>query len=106
MASLVNSQVKWWYGQSDAGHTWDLNLPPALYAAAVMLWGTGGDGLQLAAIQSYRKRLSDGSDEDIDFGEWPGWVPFVLDFASSFTFSIATGRDQECWALVRVDTWA
>jgi hypothetical protein len=80
-------------------------MPPDQVGAQAWLHGTTGGGTQYTGIKAFRRRRPDGSDEVVDFGEWTSWPPVIFDFVSSITFAIATGEDQQGWAVLRVDHW-
>lgn len=103
--ALTGSQWHWWSKAGSGYGTIDINLPPAWLSAETRLYGTSGSGIQYTGIKSYRQRLSDGSDRNHDFGEWTSWPPVVFDFISSLTFGIATGSNQQGWAVARMDWW-
>src|SRR6476660_5319410 len=102
------SKIEWhWFSGWGNGYTTiDVNIPPAWVGAQISLHGTSGGGTMYAGIKHYRQRLDSGADQDHDFGEWPSWPPVVGDMMSSVTFAIATGEDQQAWALARMDYWA
>jgi hypothetical protein len=85
--------------------TVDVNIPPATLGAQTALAGQSGGGTNYTGIKHYRRRLGDGSDQDIDFGEWGNWPPVIFDHISSITFAIATGSDQHAWLVARMDYW-
>jgi hypothetical protein len=89
----------------NAYHTVDINIPPAFLGAQVWLHGKCCDGTAYTGIKHYRKRLDNGQDQDIDFGDWTSWPPVIVDNISSITFAIATGDGQEGWAVLRMDYW-
>lgn len=93
------------YGSGNGYHTIDVNIPPALMGAQTWLYGHGGGGLAFAGIKHYRKRLDNGADQDIDFGEWPNWPPVIIDTISSITAGVACGEDQDGWGVLRMDYW-
>lgn len=74
--------------------------------AQTALYGQSGGGTNYTGIKHFRRRLPDGSDQDIDFGDWPSWPPVIFDHVSSVTFAIATGSDQQSWLMARMDYWA
>jgi hypothetical protein len=93
------------YGSGSGYHTIDVNIPPALVVAQTWLYGHAGGGAALAGIKHYRKRLDNGEDQDIDFGEWLSWPPVIFDTISSITAGLATGEDQDGWGVLRMDFW-
>ena len=95
----------WFTAWGNGYYTVDVNIPPAWVGAQICLHGQSGGGTNFAGIKHYRKRLDSGADQDIDFGEWPSWPPVIFDYISSVTFAIATGSDQEAWAMYRMDYW-
>lgn len=95
----------WFTAWGNGYHTIQVNIVPDTVGAQASLYGASGEGTQFAGIRHYRKRLSNGEDQDIDFGEWTSWPPVVFDHISSVTFGIATGEDQEGWLLGRMDHW-
>jgi hypothetical protein len=86
-------------------HTIDVNIPPAWVSAEVSLYGQSGGGTNYTGIKGYRKRLSNGSDQPVNFGAWPSWPPVIYDYISSVTFGIATGSNQHGWLSARIDYW-
>jgi hypothetical protein len=104
---MTITNVHWWWGTGWANgyQTWEIDIPAATIGASVALYGQSGGGSNFTGIKSYRKRLPDGSDQNIDFGDWTSWPPLVADFASSVVFAIATGSDQEAWGIMRIDWW-
>ncbi len=103
--TVTRIEWHWFTGWDNGYHTVDVNLPPAWVGAQAWLHGASGGGTSYAGIKHYRKRLDSGQDQDVDFGEWPSWPPVVGDFMSSVTFALATGSDQEGWAVGRMDFW-
>jgi hypothetical protein len=96
----------WWFTGSGNGYTTtEFDIPPQTVGAAVALYGQSGGGTSFTGIKSFRRRLPDGSDQNIDFGDWTSWPPVVFDFVSSVVFATATGSDQEAWAVARIDSW-
>lgn len=85
--------------------TIEINIPPARIGAEVSLHGVGGGGAIHAGIGHYRRRLSSGADEDVDFPGWFGGPPVIVDFVSSITFTISTGWHQDGYLLARMDYW-
>jgi len=104
--AVTKIEWHWFHGCGNGYTTIDVNIPPAWVGAQIALHGKSGGGTNFAGIKHYRKRLDSGADEDHDFGDWPSWPPFVGDVMSSVTFAIATGSDQDAWALARMDYWA
>lgn len=94
---------RWFSGSGNGYHTVDVNIPPAWVGAQVSLHGHSGGGTSYTGIKQYRKRLSSGSDEIKNFGEWPSWPPAIYDYISSITFAIATGQNQTAWLVGRMD---
>jgi hypothetical protein len=97
-----------WHSFSGSGNgyaTVDINIPPASVGVQTFLYGQSGGGTNYTGIKHYRQRQPDGSDHDIDFGEWPSWPPVIFDFISSVTLATATGSDQTAWLLARLDFW-
>jgi hypothetical protein len=93
----------WLWGFGNTYNTVDINIVPAVAGASVSLNGTTGGGTQYTGIKHYRRRLDSGSDQDINFGEWPSWPPVIFDRISSVTLALATGQDQTGWVLGRID---
>ena len=96
----------WFTGWNNGYATMDVNIAPAQVLAWTALYGQSGGGTNYTGIQHYRRRLGNGSDQDINFGEWPGWPPAIFDFISSVTFAIATGDHQQAWLIARMDYWS
>ena len=97
-----------WYTFSGAGNgiqTIQVNIAPASVFAQLALYGCFGSGINYTGIKHYRRRLSSGADQDIDFGGWTTWPPAIWDNISSITFGTATGDGQQAWALARMDFW-
>jgi hypothetical protein len=86
-------------------YTVQVNIPPANVSAETALYGQSGGGTNYTGIIGYRRRLSNGSDQDINFGGWPSWPPIIYDHISSVTFATATGSDQQAWLIGRMDYW-
>lgn len=114
--SVTEIDWLWFSGSGNGYQTVEINMSPDLIVAQIWLHGVGGGGLSYAGIKHYRQRLpmslfpsadgsSPGTDVEIDFGEWVSWPPLVFDLMSSITFAIATGEDQEGWAMARLDHW-
>ena len=95
----------WFTAWDDAYHTVEINIPPAYLAAQTWLHGQAGGGASYTGIKHYRKRLDNGADQDIDFGDWLSWPPVIVDNVSSITFALGTGPGQEGWAVLRMDYW-
>jgi hypothetical protein len=104
---MAVTEIEWHpiYGADNGYSTADINIAPATVGVQTALYGDGGGGLRYTGIKHYRQRQSDGSDRDIDFGDWGTWRPVIFDFISSVTVAIATGTDQEAWMIVRMDYW-
>jgi hypothetical protein len=104
---MAVTKIEWhrFNAWGDAYHTIDVNIPPATLGAQTALYGQSGGGTNYTGIKHYRRRLGDGSDQDIDFGEWYNWPPVIFDHISSITFAIATGSDQHAWLVARMDYW-
>jgi hypothetical protein len=96
----------WRYGFGNGYTTVDINIPPATVGVQVNLHGKSGGGTGYTGIKHYRRRLSSGQDQDIDFGDWPNWPPVIFDHISSVTLAIATGSDQTAWLVGRIDYWS
>ena len=114
--SVTEIDWLWFTGFDNTYQTIDVNMSPDLIGAQISLHGVAGGGLAYVGIKHYRQRLPSslipsadrsgpGEDVDHDFGEWSSWPPVVFDLMSSVTFAIATGEDQEGWALARLDHW-
>jgi hypothetical protein len=102
---ITSSEWVHWNRFGNGEHTVDINIRPDAVIAQATLYGTLGGGTQLTGIKSYRQRQPDGSDRPIDFGAWPNWPSAIFDRVSSVTFGIATGSDQQAWALAKLDHW-
>jgi hypothetical protein len=100
-------QIDWhWFTAWDNGYwTVQVNIPPAQVLATAVLNGQSGGGTSYAGIKAYRKRLGNGEDQDIGFGDWTNWPPAIFDHISSVTFALAEGSDQEGWLFGRMDYW-
>jgi hypothetical protein len=97
----------WFEAQTNRGyHTIDVNIAPALVGAQTALYGQTGGGANITGISHYRRRLDDGSDRDIDFGDYFNWPPVIADYISSVTFAIAIGSDQFAQLVARMDYWS
>lgn len=94
-----------WLTAGSGYHTIDVNIPPANVMVTTALHGQSGGGTSYAGIKHFRRRLSSGEDQDVDFGEWPSWPPSIFDHISSVTFALAEGDDQEGWLIGRLDFW-
>jgi hypothetical protein len=105
--SMAITNLYWWWqtSQGNGYATTEIDIPPATVGASVAVYGQGGGGPYQTGIKSYRRRLPDGSDQNIDFGEWYSWPPVVWDFVSSVVFANATGQDEQVWAVMRMDWW-
>jgi len=103
--AITSVQWNWFSGSGNGYHTVDVNIPPDTVIVQATLFGTTGGGTQYAGIKHLRKRMPDGSDQDVDFGQWPNWPPIVFERVSSVTYGVATGSDQTGWALGRMDHW-
>lgn len=98
-----------WYSFRAAGRgyqSFEVNIPPAWVIAQVNLHGHLGGGLTYTGIKSYRRRLSSGADENVDFGGWLSWPPIVFDYISSVTFGVANGAHQVGYVSARMDYWS
>ena len=95
----------WFHGSNGANSTIDINIPPAWVGVEISIHGVSGEGIHYAGIKRYRRRLESGADQDIDFDGWPSWPAVIFDHISSVTLGIATGEDQEAWAVARLDYW-
>jgi hypothetical protein len=85
--------------------TSEIDIAPATVGAAVALYGQSGGGTSFTGIKSYRRRNPDGTDQNIDFGDWTSWPPVIFDLVSSVVFATATVSDQEAWTIMRIDWW-
>jgi hypothetical protein len=102
-------QIDWHWFQAQGGsgyYTIDVNIPPAMVGAQTALYGQAGGGANITGIPGYRKRLNDGSDQDIEFGDYGNWPPLITDYISSVTFGIAIGSDQQTLLVARMDYWS
>jgi hypothetical protein len=61
----------WFSGGGEAVTTVDVNIAPSTVGLHVSLYGNWGGGVAIAGIQQFRRRLSSGQDEVVDFGQWP-----------------------------------
>ena len=100
-------QIDWhWFAAWGNGYqTVDINIPPSNVGVQTSLYGQSGGGTNYTGIKHYRQHQPDGSDKDIDFGDWPSWPPVIYDFISSVTIATATGSDQEAYLVARMDYW-
>jgi hypothetical protein len=103
--AITRTDWHWFTAWGNGYHTIDINIVPANVGSETQLYGQSGGGTNFTGIKHFRRRLSNGSDQDIDFGDWPSWPPVVFDHISSVTFAIATGSDQEAWLMARMDFW-
>ena len=103
---IVKIEGHWFHAWGNGNHTIDINIAPSFIWATACLHGHLGEGAGYAGIKHYRKRLSSGADQDIDFGGWPSWPPNVFDFMSSVTFAIAASEDAGAYLYARMDYWA
>jgi hypothetical protein len=97
-----------WHGFSGWGNgyqTVDINIAPSTVGVQTALYGQSGGGTNFTGIKHYRQRQSDGSDRDIDFGDWTSWPPVIFDHISSVTIATATGDSQQAWLTARMDYW-
>jgi hypothetical protein len=99
--------IRWVGWSGGAGyHFTDINMAPSAAGVQVALRGTTGAGTQFAGIKHFRRRRPDGSDEDVDFGEWPTWRSNIFEpNLTSITCGVANGTDQIGWGVARVDFW-
>jgi hypothetical protein len=95
----------WGTGWGNGYATHEIDMVPAQMIISVALVGQSGGGTNFTGIPSYDRRLSNGADQNIGFGDWPSWPPLIYDYISSVVFGIATGSDQQAWALMRIETW-
>ena len=103
--TITKVEFHWFTAWGNAYHTVEVNIVPHYVIAQTSLYGATGEGSQFTGIKSCRKRLSNGSDKVLDFGEWLSWPPAVIETLSSVTFAIATGSDQEAWLAGRIEYW-
>jgi hypothetical protein len=97
--------VQWnWFTGWNSIITREINFPPNIVGAQAALHGATGAGTQFTGIQHIRRRLPDGSDQNIDFGSWLQWPPAIWNTdVTAVTFGLATGVDQQGWVLARMD---
>jgi hypothetical protein len=96
----------WFTAWGNGYNTIQVNMAPATLGAQTALYGQSGGGTNYTGIKHFRRRLSNGSDQDVDFGgNWNNWPPVIFDHVSSVTFATATGSDQEAWLVARMDFW-
>ncbi|MGL6235536.1 MAG: hypothetical protein ACRC20_09350 [Segniliparus sp.] len=103
--SIVGTDWHTFTAWGNGYYTVQVNIPPANVAVETALYGQSGGGTNYAGIMHYRRRLSNGTDKDIDFGAWTSWPAVFYDHISSVTFATATGSDQEAWLIGRMDYW-
>ena len=103
--AIYNIEWHWFDAFGNGYNTIDVNIPPAWVGVQVNLHGHSGGGTSYTGIKHYRRRLSSGADRDHDFGDWLSWPPVIFDYISSVTLAIATGSDQQCWLVARMDYW-
>ena len=103
--AVVQIDTRWWSGAGNGYHTIDVNIPPSTVMATVVLQGKAGGGAAYAGIKGFRRRLSSGSDQPVDFGVWTNWPAAIFDHVSSITFGLALGQNQNGWGLARLDHW-
>ena len=104
--AVVQIAMHWRYIWKNTPQTFDVNIPPSTVMATAVLHGKSGGGLAMAGIPGFRRRLSSGADEPINFGVWTNWPPAVFDRVSSITFGVALGANQSGYILARLDHWA
>jgi len=96
----------WFTAWGNGYNTIQVNIAPATLGAQTALYGQSGGGTNYTGIKHFRRRLNNGSDQDVDFGgNWNNWPPVIFDHVSSVTFATATGSDQEAWLVARMDFW-
>jgi len=96
----------WFTAWGNGYNTIQVNIAPATLGAQTALYGQSGGGTNYTGIKHFRRRLNNGSDQDVDFGgNWNNWPPVIFDHVSSVTFATATSSDQEAWLVARMDFW-
>jgi hypothetical protein len=86
-------------------NTMEIDIPPAAVGVQCWLNGVDGGGLVFAGIDSFRRRLSSGADQPVNFNAGFN-PPVIFDTVSSVTFALSLGQDQEGWLTSRLDFWA
>jgi hypothetical protein len=100
-------RISWhgFYGVGNGYSTVDINIPPATVGVQVSLYGKFGSTEGYAGIKHFRKRLSSGQDEDVEFGNWKNWPPAIFDHISSVTLALSTFQNHGAWLIGRIDYW-
>lgn len=107
---MTVTQIGWCPFVSGDGDltTVEVDMVPQTVVATIALhatWWRNSSGVSHAGIQSYRRRLPDGSDQPVDFGLWPGWPPVIFDFVDFIVFGLVSSQDDAAFAIGRFDAW-
>ena len=112
--AILNVQLEYFgaYG-GDTGFSEQvqMNIVPADVLTSVALYGAasppvGTSAVQVVGITHYRRRLPDGSDQDIDFsGGYASWPAAIYDHISSITFTLTVGVSDYGFAIARLEYW-
>jgi hypothetical protein len=86
-------------------NTMEIDIPPSLVGAQCWLNGVDGGGLVFAGIDSFRRRLSSGADQPVNFNAGFNNPMVIIDTISSVTFALSLGQDQQGWLTGRLDFW-
>jgi hypothetical protein len=92
-------------GYSGVPTTLEIDTVPAQIGVQAWLNGVDGGGLVFVGIDSYRRRLSSGADQPIEFNALFNDPPVIVDFISSVTFAFSLGDNQQGWMVGRLDYW-
>lgn len=83
-----------------------IDFPPSNVFVQASLNYTSGGGRQKVGIVSFRWIGADGSNQQADFGGWPGWAPATNnERMTSVTFGVMTGSNQELDGFGNVFFW-
>lgn len=102
---ITGTSWHWFYGAASGYTTIDINMAPSTVGVQVNLHGKFGSTEGYAGIKHFRRRLSSGQDEDVEFGNWKNWPPAIFDHISSVTMAISTFQNQGAWLVGRIDHW-
>lgn len=103
--SVTEFEWRWMDGWPPGHSTVQVNFAPATMEAQTGPQGRLVDKANHTKIIHYRRRLSDGSDIDVDFDDRPSWPPVIHDHISSITFATAIGDEDEPYLYAHLDCW-
>ncbi len=103
--AVVGLEWHWFTAWNGVPNTLEINIAPANLGVQSWLYGVDGGGLVFAGIDSYRRRLSNGQDQPVNFNADFNDPPVVFDFISSVTFAFSLGDGQQGWMVGRLDYW-